>query len=383
MILLDKTKVIDIAELSNKIKNICSNGKKNLVFYSPWSLPMYGTVLEEKPLGGTETMVLHLANGLSKDYNVLIVGDCPKQEIYNGVIFIDKSFSGILQEIEVDIAIQYKIIPYPILTEFKEKINPKKFIAWVHDYPMYSDFDASFMASALLFDKIVCVSKDHISALLARYPLCIEEEKLCHIIHGVNTELFSEREKIKKVKNQFYYSSTPFRGLEILVEVFPLIREQVPDATLKVCSGLEVYNKLNDTEYSELYKICKKVSGIDYVGNVVQKDLAKIAMESELMLFPSIFAETCGIVVLESQTAGTPIVCNDLGALKETVHSGCGVMLKGNPYRKEWQDRFVSAVVDICNNKDKLEKMHKTCLEQDFSLETFVENWKKILKEVD
>jgi len=379
MILYDKTDFENEDDFNKTIKNICSNGKENIVFYSPWSLPIYGTVLDDKPLGGTETMVVHLARGLSDDYNVLVIGDCPKPGIYSNVIYADVSAVGILNYIDVDVAIQYKIIPHRFIKEFVKKVKPKKFIAWIHDYPMYHDFNASFMASMLLFDALVCVSNDHISALLARYPLCVEEDKLSAVVHGVNMDLYSERETTKRVKNQFYYCSTPFRGLEVLVKMFPKIRERVPDATLKVCSSLEVYNQPNNKDYDKLYKICRDTPGIEYVGNVIQKDLAKIAMESEFMLFPSIFAETCGIVVLEAQAAGTPIICNDLGALKETVHEGCGIILKGNPYREKWQDEFVDVVVDACNDKDNWDKMNKTCLEQDFSLETFVENWKKLL----
>ena len=356
--------------------------KPNLVFFSVGSLPFTGNTISEKPLGGTETSVIHLANGLSKDYNVIVVCSCPSPGLYQDVIYLDISDISMLSNIVIDVAIVYKMMPHLFFANFKETYNPGKLIFWAHDYPMYTDYNPSFIDSAKLFDAIVCVSNDHRNALLTRFPLVIDEDKVFAITHGVDTELYKDRLEIKKNKNQFYYSSTPFRGLEILIELFPKIKEKVPDATLKICSSLEVYNIKDDTKYKYLYDKCKTIEGIDYVGGLKQKDLAKIAMESELMLYPSIFAETCCLSVLEAQTAGTPVICSDLGALKETVHKGCGVTIQGNPYKEKWQNEFIDTVVDVCNNKDSWDKMHMTCLEQDFSLELLVKNWKKLLSDL-
>ena len=285
-----------------------------------------------------------------------------------------------MNSLPIDIMVMYRGTALGYLTEIKNKIKPLKFIWWTQDYPMYTGFDGSFPKTSELFDAIVCVSHDHRQTLINRYPNLLDEEKIIVIENGVDLELYKDMDKIEKKKNQFYYSSTPFRGLDILIDLFPKIKKRVPDATLKVCSSMLVYSEpMADKQFKKLYEKCKNTPGVEYISGLKQVDLAKLSMESYLMLYPSIFAETNCISVEEAQTAGTPVICNDLGAIKETVHKGCGIIIPGNAKNKKWQETFVNKVVEVCENEELWKSMHDNCLKQEFDWKLSVEKWKKLI----
>lgn len=374
----------------DSIKKFVEAKKPNIMFVVPSAVPFNGKTLEERGIGGSETAIIHTAKGLANDNNVVVFCTCPQQGETDGVLYLDLSMLEIMNSIPIELMVMYRINNPDYVKGMKDKYKPKHVVYWTQDYPMYAGFDANFLKIPPLVDYMVCVSNDHKEALCERYPCMLDEDKILVIEDGVDNNLYKDKDKIEKKKNQFYYSSTPYRGLEILLEVFPKIKEKVPDATLKVCSSMLVYSDVvGDKQYEQMYKKCKETPGVQYLGSMKQSELARVAMESYLMLYPSIYAETCCISVEEAQTAGTPVVCNNLGALKETVHTGCGIIIPGNPRKEEWQNEFVRTIVDLCNGTmpyiegDKQptwEAIHQECLKQDFDWSKSVEKWKKLVQ---
>jgi glycosyltransferase involved in cell wall biosynthesis len=117
------------------------------------------------------------------------------------------------------------------------------------------------------------------------------------------------------------YTSTPFRGLRLLLDAFPRIRAAVPDATLAVFSSLEVYRvdaAEDQHRYGALYQRCRATPGVAYLGGQPQTTLARLMSGMHLFAYPCIFPETSCISVVEAMAAGMQAVTSDLGALPET-----------------------------------------------------------------
>jgi FkbM family methyltransferase len=115
------------------------------------------------------------------------------------------------------------------------------------------------------------------------------------------------------------YSSTPFRGLDILVQAFPAINASVPGSTARIYSSMAVYQKHGENdEYHALYERCRQLSGVEYYGSVSQPALAAALSQADILSFPSTYAETSCLTVMEAMASGCIVVCNDLGALRET-----------------------------------------------------------------
>ncbi len=71
------------------------------------------------------------------------------------------------------------------------------------------------------------------------------------------------------------YTSAPYRGLDVLLQAFPAIREAIPDVRLRIFSGLSTTRGgPEDNKYADLHQKCLSLEGVDYAGPVSQPELA-------------------------------------------------------------------------------------------------------------
>jgi glycosyltransferase involved in cell wall biosynthesis len=142
------------------------------------------------------------------------------------------------------------------------------------------------------------------------------------------------------------YTSTPFRGLDILLMAFPSIRERVPDARLRVFSSMAVYGITGQADrFAALYNLARALPGVSYEGSLAQRDLAKAMAGCAMLSYPCTFAETSCIAMMEGMASGAAIVATSLGALPETTH-GFGRLLSLEGDRIDFTLAFAGAVAD-------------------------------------
>jgi predicted O-linked N-acetylglucosamine transferase (SPINDLY family)/glycosyltransferase involved in cell wall biosynthesis len=124
-----------------------------------------------------------------------------------------------------------------------------------------------------------------------------------------------------------YYASTPFRGLNVLVDAMPLLSKAIPGIHLQVFSSMRIYGvPSNADEYAWLYDKCKATAGVTYRGALSQKSLAMAVAAADVLAYPCTFPETSCISVMEAMAAGSMVVANRLGALEETTAGYASLM---------------------------------------------------------
>jgi glycosyltransferase involved in cell wall biosynthesis len=116
------------------------------------------------------------------------------------------------------------------------------------------------------------------------------------------------------------YTSSPGRGLTVLLDIFPLLREVFPQLQLKVFSSMQTWQQPEDEPWLQaLYKRCRETEHVTLVGSLPQPELARELAQVHLLTYPNIYNETSCIALMEAMACGCDIVSTALGALPETT----------------------------------------------------------------
>lgn len=146
------------------------------------------------------------------------------------------------------------------------------------------------------------------------------------------------------------YFSAYYRGLECLLNMWPKIRAEVPDATLDVYYGWESWVALEGEDAFYLRMEAKfkemKDQGVTVHGRVSHEELAKAMEEIQVWAYPTEFPEIHCITALKAQEAGCYPVVTNVAALAETVQCGDKIRTQ-RIYSDEYQqEKFVKKVVE-------------------------------------
>lgn len=161
------------------------------------------------------------------------------------------------------------------------------------------------------------------------YPF-IPDEKLVVTGNAIEPDYFQGSTTDFERKNIVLYSSSPDRGLDLLLNLWPKVREQVPDAELHYCYS-SVYDKVAQQnpvigEFRARIEGLAQQDGVVNLGSLSQPELAKKMEKCLVWVAPSFhtpggqpFYETYCIGALEAAAAGCALVVSDWGALSERV----------------------------------------------------------------
>jgi len=145
--------------------------------------------------------------------------------------------------------------------------------------------------------------------------------ELCLVIkNGIGDDLVVKQEFKPKEKIKLVYTSTPWRGLDVLLLAMEKIKTDRVE--LDVYSSTQIYGDAfkahTDGQYTVLYDKAKSMKNVNYKGYLNHKELMKILHTYDCYVHPSTFEETFCLAAVESLSAGLVTVTTDLGALYET-----------------------------------------------------------------
>ena len=125
----------------------------------------------------------------------------------------------------------------------------------------------------------------------------------------------------KRNKVRICYISTPWRGLDVLLDAWELLKPE--DCELHIFSSTKIYGKdfaiNNENYYQELYDKCKSLEGVVYRGSISNEQLRDTLYTFDILAYPNTFEETSCIAVIEALSAGLRVITSNLGALPETT----------------------------------------------------------------
>lgn len=348
--------------------------KEKYVFYCH-SIVMTGDSFKHQGLGGSESALTYMAQEISrcgKDVIVFCKTDAPG--LYNGVYYerIER-FAAFLQCTIMDVFISVRspdVFSVPIKARVKA--------LWLHDAAdqphLLALHDEAIRAQ---IDCYITISQWQTQGLIEKFDL--PKDKIFISRNGVKKQYFKTYRSRRK--QRLVYTSTPFRGLEVLLKLFPKIRRRVHDAELYVYSSMSVYGisaQEDQERFGHIYKSCQQ-PGVTLTGSIPQKELARELSHAKVFVYPNIFNETSCIAALEGQAAGLPVVASLKGALPETVsHGQTGILIPDEIDSPLFSERFVNAVVGLLTDTVQWEEMSTAAHERiltDFCWDTIAAEW--------
>lgn len=262
--------------------------------------------------------------------------------------------------------------------ELKKSNHPYK-ILWAHhayDQPVLLNFDHTIV------DHIVSPSqwnKDH----FVKY-LKVPENKITVIPNGV-ADIFSH--STQKTKTMIF-TSIPYKGLEVLAKIIPMIHQVHPDTKFKIFSSMSLYGPSND-QFIELYEHLKTLPNVEYSPVIDREELVKHYQESAFFIHPNNWEETFCVSMVEAMKCGAYPIVTSIGALAEVAgeKNATVVLIEGENTSKGWkvtENFLVNFANACCMALDYYEKEPKFYQEVSKIISDYVTekyDWKKIAQQ--
>lgn len=138
------------------------------------------------------------------------------------------------------------------------------------------------------------------------------------VIKNATTE-FNIKPK-PKGKLKLIYTSTPWRGLHVLLKAFRLLNRN--DIELDVYSSTVIYGPAFAQsvagQFDQLFDELEKTPGINVKGYAPNQEIRAALEDAHIFAYPSTFEETSCISAIEAMCAGCQAVVTNYGALFET-----------------------------------------------------------------
>jgi glycosyltransferase involved in cell wall biosynthesis len=161
------------------------------------------------------------------------------------------------------------------------------------------------------------------------------------------------------------YTSTPFRGLDLLVDAFPIFASRFPDATATVLSGMELYGERNDERQQALLARIARTPGMALHAPTGKLALYAHLQDANLFAHPSTFDETFCIAALEARVLENALLMTRSGALPE-IYPDARLMARPDPpaaFAEQWAAFLIEAWSEIAASppRDALSAAAATC----------------------
>jgi glycosyltransferase involved in cell wall biosynthesis len=203
-----------------------------------------------------------------------------------------------------------------------------------------------------------------------------------------------------RLSKKIVYSSSPDRGLATLLEMWPAILAEEPEAELHCFYGMSNWEKaaasgqypaghpfLSATALRRLKHQLRSLPRVVMRGRVSERELAYEFRTAGVWAYPTWFHESSCITAMQAQAAGLYIVATPIAALNETV-ADRGTLVRGawesgNPTQAE-RTEFVGAVIRAIRGEGqpRTREELQAYARENFGLDSLAKDWDVMLREL-
>ena len=191
---------------------------------------------------------------------------------------------------------------------------------------------------------------------------------------------------VEKSKDEIrlIYTSTPQRGLGLLVPVFEKLAEEYDNIVLDVYSSFKIYGWDDaDKQFEPLYKRMRAHPKINYHSYASNEDVRTALQKAHIFAYPSIWTECNSRSLIEAMSAGLLCVHPNRGGLIDTS-GGLNFMYQGSDDVQEHAGTFYFALknaIDIVNTEQIQDylKLTKTYADSRFNWTKITSQWQDLM----
>lgn len=285
---------------------------------------------------------------------------------------------GLAQRLPAGLADDFQVI----CSRVRELDNEAIRVYWMHDLP--NDPECNHLASDAgrsRFHKMVFCSNWQYQQ--AQTILGVPYDDNSTVIENAVEPFKHTPKSFDKIR--LIYTSTPQRGLEILVPVFSELAKKYPNIHLDVFSSFEIYGwKERDEQYKPLYDIIRSHPQMTYHGFAPNATVREHLERAHILAYPSIWLETSCCALIEAMSAGLLCVHPNFGALPDTA-GGTTFMYQGDRDFRVHAQRFYGALdqaiqvvnLEAVQNHIRFAKMYA---DQRFNWTKIAAQWTDLMK---
>jgi glycosyltransferase involved in cell wall biosynthesis len=230
-------------------------------------------------------------------------------------------------------------------------------------------FDSEREAAEKYIDFMAVLSNWH-GEFIQSSGLTLKKEKYVTLPNGVDINRYPKDQFNKKLTKgiekapKFVYSSSPDRGLWYLLQMWPLLRKEFPEAELLICYGVKKWTEHLKWSHGRIGEMAIEIErlivqpGIKDLGKIGQGELSRLQMEADAWLYPldsQSSTETGCISAIENAAAGNPIFATDCDCMEDEFgHIGQIIDL---PFDAQ---EFTNKVVGVLSDQEYVEYIRES-----------------------
>lgn len=279
------------------------------------------------------------------------------------------------KRIDSDLLSEFQIFPSRVTVD----LDPTRVrILWAHDLPgdpMYAHLENEGWKR---FHRIVFVSYTQARSFVQRYG--IPWSKCQVILNAIEPISFEEK---PEGPIRLIYTSTPHRGLNVLLASFSVLAEKRDDVVLDVYSSFGLYGwEDRDAPFQELFDALDSHPRVTRHPAVSNEEVRRALRESHVFAYPSTWEETSCLCLMEAMSADLVCVHSSLGALPETA-ANWTIMYPFTERVEQHAGVFLSALevaVDVAASRRKSASSQKSYADTFYGWDTRAKQWEAFLK---
>lgn len=280
--------------------------------------------MESHSIGGTESTILRVARELAREHKVYI-SQLNRTEHYveEGITYIHNS-DGLTQKefIPDTVIIRSK---YRVLTNYRSAYPNAKLFVWAHNFQRHEILGRRHRI-VKTNAQVICVSechRDHIDKILNGglswlFRLLSFQFKKIPVTYVYNLiDSGYTKSDVAYDKNKLFFFSTPNKGLkEVMVNFIELLKK-APNYHLYIAGSGQ--KTLDEFAY-DFGKESLSPDSVTILGQIPKDEIIKQLRTSFCVFYPQyVHAETFGLVFIEANCVGTPVLTHPFGAANELL----------------------------------------------------------------